>query len=152
MLFQKYIYLFIFGCLGLCCCALAFSSGGEWGLLSNCVGELLIAVASLAERRLWSMHSAVAVMGLAARCPGPGFEPKFPALETGFLTTGLPGKSNLYAFDFCVHFYTKASSPHVEQGLPTAIGERFSNIFQNHIHFPALKVAAASFWCYLHDS
>ena len=41
MLFQNlFTYLFVFGCSGLCCCALAFSSGGEWGLVSNCVGGL----------------------------------------------------------------------------------------------------------------
>ena len=39
--------------LGLCCCAGAFSSCGEWGLLLVVVCGLLIAVASLvAEHRL----------------------------------------------------------------------------------------------------
>ena len=33
--------------LGLCCCARAFSSCGEWGLLFVVVRGLLIAVASL---------------------------------------------------------------------------------------------------------
>ena len=39
-------YLFIFCCVG-CCCAWAFSSCGEWGLLFVVVHGLLIAVASL---------------------------------------------------------------------------------------------------------
>ena len=39
--------------LGLCCCAQAFSSCGEWGLLFIAVCGLLIEVASLAvEHRL----------------------------------------------------------------------------------------------------
>ena len=47
-----FIYLFL-AALALCCCTRAFSSCGEWGLLSVVVHGLLIAVASLvAERRL----------------------------------------------------------------------------------------------------
>ena len=48
------IYLFLFlAALGLCCCAWAFSSCGEQGLLFVVVHGLLIAVASLvAEHRL----------------------------------------------------------------------------------------------------
>ena len=41
-----FIYLFL-AALGLCCCARAFSSCGEWGLLFIAVRGLLIAVASL---------------------------------------------------------------------------------------------------------
>ena len=51
-----FIYLFIYlfmAVLGLCCCARAFSSCGEWGLLFVAGHGLLIAVASLiAEHRL----------------------------------------------------------------------------------------------------
>ena len=54
--FFKKIYLFIlfiFGCVGSCCCVRAFSSCGEWGLLFVAVHGLLIVVASLAaEHRL----------------------------------------------------------------------------------------------------
>ena len=53
--FEQYIYflnLFL-AVLGLRCCARAFSSCGEWGLLFIAVHGLLIAVASLvAEHRL----------------------------------------------------------------------------------------------------
>ena len=45
-----FIYLFIYlslAALGLCCCAWAFSSCSEWGLLFVAVRGLLIAVASL---------------------------------------------------------------------------------------------------------
>ena len=49
---NKFIYLFI-AVLGLHCCAQAFSSCGEWGLLPTAVRGLLIVVASLAvEHRL----------------------------------------------------------------------------------------------------
>ena len=46
---NKFIYLFILflAALGLCCCAQAFSSCSEWGLLFVAVCGLLIAVASL---------------------------------------------------------------------------------------------------------
>ena len=49
-LFYKFIYLFLFlflAVLGLCCCAQAFSSCSEQGLLFVAVRGLLIAVASL---------------------------------------------------------------------------------------------------------
>ena len=49
---NKFIYLFL-AVLGLCCCAWAFSSCGERGLLFVAVHGLLVAVPSLvAEHRL----------------------------------------------------------------------------------------------------
>ena len=45
-LFLKIIYLFR-AVLSLHCCAWAFTSGGEWGLLFIAVHSLLISVASL---------------------------------------------------------------------------------------------------------
>ena len=45
-IYYKLIYLFL-AALGLCCCAWAFSSCGEWGLLFVAVRGLLIAVAFL---------------------------------------------------------------------------------------------------------
>ena len=51
--FLKLINLFILAALGLCCCAWAFSSCGERGLLFVVVRGLLVAVVSLvAEHRL----------------------------------------------------------------------------------------------------
>ena len=44
--FNKFIYLFVFGCVGSSLLH-AFSSCGEWGLLFVAVHGLLIAVASL---------------------------------------------------------------------------------------------------------
>ena len=46
-----YIYIFL-AALGLCCCARAFSSCGERGLLFVVVCGLLIVVASLVEQGL----------------------------------------------------------------------------------------------------
>ena len=49
-----FIYLFIYlfmAALGLCCCARAFSSCGELGLLFVAVRRLLIAVASLVAQQ-----------------------------------------------------------------------------------------------------
>ena len=43
---NKFIYLFL-AALGLGCCAQAFSSCGEWGLLFVAVHGLLVVVASL---------------------------------------------------------------------------------------------------------
>ena len=53
---HSFIYLYLFlAALGLCCCARAFSSCGERGLLFVAVRRLLIAVASLvAEHGLWA--------------------------------------------------------------------------------------------------
>ena len=51
--FLNFIYLFIYGCVGLRCREWAFSSCGERGLLFLAVRGLLIAVASLVvEHRL----------------------------------------------------------------------------------------------------
>ena len=56
-LIYLFIYLFL-AALGLHCCARAFSSCSEWGLLFTAVRGLLIAVASLvAEHRLSSCGS-----------------------------------------------------------------------------------------------
>ena len=51
-LFLYFVYLFFGAVLDLRCCACAFSSCGEWGLLFVVVHGFLIAVASLvAEHR-----------------------------------------------------------------------------------------------------
>ena len=49
------------------------------------------------------MGSAVVTHGLTCpggmwNIPGPGIEPVSPAMAGGFLTTGLPGKSQSYVF------------------------------------------------------
>ena len=47
----------------------------------------------------WSIACGILV-------PRPRIEPASPALQGGFLTTGLPGKSPQYVFN-CCHFYFK---------------------------------------------
>ena len=104
--------------LGLCCCARAFSSCGEQGLLFVEAHRLLIAVAShCGARALGARASVVVACGLSScglqalerrlsSCgtwayllhgmwdlPGPGLEPVSPALAGRFLTTVPPGKS-----------------------------------------------------------
>ena len=104
--------------LGLCCCAWAFSSCGEWRPLCVAVCGLLIAVAShcgawalgaqasvvvarglsscdtrALERRLSSCGSQVQLLRNMWDLPGPGLEPVSPALAGGFLTTVPLGQS-----------------------------------------------------------
>ena len=67
--FYKFIYLFILflAVLGLCCCARAFSSCGEWGLLFVAVRGLLIAVASRrGAQALGAWASVVVAHGLSS--------------------------------------------------------------------------------------
>ena len=114
--FFFFIYLFL-AALGLHCCAQAFSSCGEQGLLFIVVRRLLIAVACCGARALGAWASVVVTHGLGScgaralerklsSCgtqafllrgmwdlPGPGIEPVFPALAGGFLTTAPPRKS-----------------------------------------------------------
>ena len=121
-LFNTFIHSFIhlfMAVLGLCCCAWAFSSCGERGLLFIKVHRLLIVVAPLVAEhgpqarrlqqlwhvrslvvscRLQSAGSVVVAQGLScsAACgnpPGPGLEPESPELAGRFLTTVPPGKS-----------------------------------------------------------
>ena len=49
LVFTFYFFNLFLAALGLCCCAWAFSSCGEQGLLIIAVRRLLIAVASLVE-------------------------------------------------------------------------------------------------------
>ena len=84
--------------LGLHCCARAFSSYGERGLLLVAVRGLLIAVASLLPStgsRRTGFSSCGALASLLRGMwdlPGPGLELMSPALAGGFLTTAPPGK------------------------------------------------------------
>ena len=57
-----FFYTFFFlAALGFCCCALAFSSFGEWGLLLVAVRGLLIAVASRCGARVLGVRASVVV-------------------------------------------------------------------------------------------
>ena len=115
--FFNFIYLLL-ATLGLRCCARAFSSCGERGLLFRCgsrashcsgfsccgarapgawapvvVARGLSSCGSQAlERRLSSCGSWAELLRGMRYLPGPGLEPVSPALAGGFLTTAPPGK------------------------------------------------------------
>ena len=127
ILINLFIYLF-WAVLGLCCCARAFSSCGERGLLFLVVRGLLTAVVSLvAEHRLqarglqqlWHVGSVIVARRLSScgalalllrsmwDLPGPGLEPVSPALAGRFLTTASPGKSLFQLYFFLLSFRHK---------------------------------------------
>ena len=113
------LFYLLLSVLGLCCCARAFSSCSERGLLFVAVRRLLIVVASLVEehrlqacglQQLWhagfsscgsrALEHRLSSCGSRAQLlcsmwdlPGPGLEPVSPELAGRFLTTAPPGKS-----------------------------------------------------------
>ena len=98
--FHLFISLFLAD-LALCCCTLAFSSLGEWGLLAGC-RALASYRGGFSCCRAWVLGlagSVVVVHGpyFSTACgilvPRPRTELMSSALGGGFLTTGLPGKS-----------------------------------------------------------
>ena len=84
--------------LGLCFCARAFSSCGNWGPPLIAVREPLTIVASLVAghrlqtRRLSNCGSRAQLLRGMWDLPRPGLEPVFPALAGRFSTTAPPGK------------------------------------------------------------
>ena len=101
-----FIYLFIFGVLGLRFCARAFSSCGERGPLFIAVRRPLTIAASLVAehrlhtRRLSSCGSRAQLLCGMWDLPRPGLEPVPPALAGRFSTTVPPGKPHLFIFVF----------------------------------------------------
>ena len=97
--------MYFLAALGRRCCALAFSSCSERGLLllrstgsrragfSSCDSRAL-------ERRLSSCGTRAQLLCGMWDLPGPGLEPLSPALAGGFLTTAPPGKPLLKIFFF----------------------------------------------------
>ena len=90
-----FIYLFL-AVLGLCCCAWAFFSCGEQGLLLlQSMGCRHVGFGSCGlravEHRLSSGSQAQLLCG-TWDLPGPGLEPVSPVFAGGFLTTVPPGK------------------------------------------------------------
>ena len=101
---QIFFFFFFFkflAVLGFCCCAQAFFSCGEWGLLSSrdvqashC-GHFFCC-------RAWALECGLSSCGTWAYSlpsmwdlPGPGIKPVSPALAGIFLSTGPPGKSHM---------------------------------------------------------
>ena len=103
LLFKKFlfIYLFIFGVLGLRFCARAFSSCGKRGPLFIAVrGSLTIAASPIAEHRLQTRRLSSCGSRAQLLCgmwdpPRPGLEPVSPALAGRFSTTAPPGKPHI---------------------------------------------------------
>ena len=113
LLFYLFIYLLnlFLAALGLHCCAWAFSSCGERGLLLlRCTGfssPWLLLLWSTGSRRAGfsscgsrALKHSLSSCGTGAQLlhsmwdlPGPGIEPVSPALAGGFLTAAPPGKS-----------------------------------------------------------
>ena len=98
------IYLLFLAVLGLCFCARAFSSCGEWGPLFIAVrGPLTVAASLVAEhrlqtRRLSSCGSRAQLLRGMWDSPRPGLEPVSPALAGRLSTTAPPGKHPVQAF------------------------------------------------------
>ena len=91
-----FIYSFL-AALGLCCHPRAFSSCGEWSLLSSCVRASHCGGFSIAQS---SRHVGSGIVGPGLSCstacgvlvPRPEIELTPPALAGGRLITGPPGK------------------------------------------------------------
>ena len=97
--------------LGLCCCAQAFSTCGEWGLFFVVGPRLLTEVASLVaehrhtgfsscgsrapELRLSSCDAQALLLRGLWDLPRPGLKPMSPALAGGFSTTAPPEKPSV---------------------------------------------------------
>ena len=96
-LFYKFIYLFL-AVLGLCFCARAFSSCGEWGPLFIAVRGPLTIRASLdvehrlQTHRLSSCGSRAQLLRGMWDLPRPGLKPVSPPLAGRLSTTAPPGK------------------------------------------------------------
>ena len=107
--FKIYLFLFL-AALGLRCCARAFSSCREHGLLFVAVRGLTAVASLVAEHRLQArglsscglrtVEHRLSSCGAQAQLlcgmwdlPGSGLKPVSPALAGGFLTTAPPGKS-----------------------------------------------------------
>ena len=97
------MYLFL-AVLGHCCCAWAFYSSSQWGLLFLAVLGLLIMVASLvvstSSACVGSVVAARALLLLAMwNLPRPGIKPASLALEGRFLTLDHQGSPLCHILD-----------------------------------------------------
>lgn len=84
--FFKLVFIYLIQCsivLGLCCCAQAFSSCGELGLLSSCGAQA--AHCSDFSRGAWALGMPASV-GTGLSCPASEIEPMSSALAGGFFT------------------------------------------------------------------
>ena len=104
----NFIYLFVFGCAGsLLPCGL-FSSAQ--GLVSSCSARTTHC-GCFSRGRTRALECRLSSCGARAQFPHgtwnpprQGIEPMSPALASGFLTTGLPGKSMSWSFELRMPF------------------------------------------------
>ena len=102
---KKFIYLFIFGCVGSSFLCKAFSSCSERGPLFIAVhGPLTVAASPIAEHRLQTRRLSSCGSRAQSLCgmwdlPGLGHEPMSPALAGGFPTTAPPEKPKRILFE-----------------------------------------------------
>ena len=89
--------------LGLCCCAWAFSSCGEQGLLLWCFGFSVVEhrlyvhrLQQLAALRLCSCGTCTWLLDIMWNFPGPAIQLVSLTLADGFLSTAPQGKSLLW--------------------------------------------------------
>ena len=105
-LLKNFLFINFLAVLGLCCCVRAFSSCSRWGLLSSCsersshdsgfswcraeaLGCVSFSICGAQAQQL--EHSGLVAHNMWD-LPRPRSEPVSPALASGFLTTGPPGK------------------------------------------------------------
>ena len=105
-LFKKFLFINFLAVLGLGCCVWAFSSCSKRGLLSSCsersshdsgfsccraeaLGCMSFSICGAQAQQLEQLDLVACNMW---DLPRPGIEPVSPALASGFLTTGPPGK------------------------------------------------------------
>ena len=91
--------------VSLCCCTQAFSSCGEWGLLSSwgvwashCGDFSCCRTGALGHSGFSSCGSQAQLVHSMGDLPGPGIKSMSPALTGGFLTLGPPVKSRQFDF------------------------------------------------------
>ena len=98
LIYYLFIIFLFLAVLGLCFCARALSSCGEWGPLFIAVrGPLTIAASPVAEHRLQTPRPSSRGSRAQPLCgtwdpPRPGLEPVPPALAGRPPTTAPPGK------------------------------------------------------------
>ena len=109
--FNNFIYSFIFGCGGSCCCTGLFSIAVVTRGYSSlqCAGRAqALGCVDFTSCGMWALERRLSSHGAWAwlfcrtgNLPGPGIEPLSPPLDGGFFTTEPPEKPPKF-FLFCL--------------------------------------------------
>ena len=131
----EFIHLLFLATMYLHCFVWAFSSFSKWGLLFAVVHVFLIGVASLvAEHSLWmrgfsSCEAQAMLFRGMQNLPGPGIEPRSPALAGRFLSSAPPGKSKEVQVQDPLEKEQLICSPYVHRKkFPRMYNKRLSEI------------------------